>query len=952
MDFAKGDVTVSGGSISGFSGSSSTVYTATFTPSAFGATTIDVGADAFTDTASNGNTAAIQFTWTAQADTTAPTVTNVSSTTANGTYVTGETIAVTVTFSEAVTVSGTPTLTLETGATDQVVDASGSRSDTLTFNYTVQSGDTSSDLDYNGTTALALNSGTINDGSSNPATLTLPSPGTTGSLGANKDLAINQLTPITQGNIQAAVDLWASNPTQAEATYGHISGWDVSSVTDMSQLFSNFGSFNEPIGNWNVSNVTNMGYMFWTADHSGIFNQDISNWNVSNVTDMAGMFKNNHVFNQDLSSWNVSNVTNMQELFKYTTELNTDLSSWNVSNVTNMSTMFFHAESMTFGDWIASWDVSNVTRMDYMFIETTFNIDVSSWDVSNVTNLNGTFHQTDYLSRENEFAIHTTFSSNSNWPYDWSVSMTITAANNIGRTVTSGSSTDDATLTLTFTTSVDTTDFEANDVTVTGGSISGFSATSSTVYTATFTPSAFGATTIDVGAGTFTDSASEGNTAATQFTWTALEDTTAPTVTSVSSTIADGTYITGETIAVTVTFSEGVTVSGTPTLTLDTGATDQVVNYVSGTGTDTLTFNYTVQSGDSSSDLDFESTTALAVVSLASSITDGSSNANVATLTLPNPGATGSLGANKDLIINILTPITQDNIKTAVNLWYSNRYDTEPTRAEITYGHISGWDVSAVTDMNNLFYLKGLFNDDISNWNVSNVTNMQWMFRSAINFNGDLSSWDVSKVTEMGGVFHQAYAFNGDLSSWDVSNVNSFNLMFEMVWGLSDENKSVIHAAFKTNPNWHYDWSPTITITAANSGGTPVTSGSSTVDASLTLTFTASRDTTDFEASDVSVSGGSISGFFATSSTVYTATFTPSALGATSIDVAAGTFTDAATNGNTAATQFTWTAVEDTTAPTVTNVTSTTVDGTYKAGDTVTVTVTFSESVTVTGRQH
>ena len=75
MDFAKGDVTVSGGSISGFSGSSSTVYTATFTPSAFGATTIDVGADAFTDTASNGNTVATQFTWTAQADTTAPTMT-------------------------------------------------------------------------------------------------------------------------------------------------------------------------------------------------------------------------------------------------------------------------------------------------------------------------------------------------------------------------------------------------------------------------------------------------------------------------------------------------------------------------------------------------------------------------------------------------------------------------------------------------------------------------------------------------------------------------------------------------------------------------------------------------------------------------------------------------------------------------------------------------------------
>jgi len=44
-----------------------------------------------------------------------------------------------------------------------------------------------------------------------------------------------------------------------------------------------------------------------------------------------------------------------------------------------------------------------------------------------------------------------------------------------------------------------------------------------------------------------------------------------------------------------VTFSEAVTVTGTPQLTLETGATDRVVNYVSGSGTNTLTFNYTVQ---------------------------------------------------------------------------------------------------------------------------------------------------------------------------------------------------------------------------------------------------------------------------------------------------------------------------------------------------------------------
>ena len=33
---------------------------------------------------------------------------------------------------------------------------------------------------------------------------------------------------ITQENIQDAVNLWVSDPSGAEAIYGHISNWDVS----------------------------------------------------------------------------------------------------------------------------------------------------------------------------------------------------------------------------------------------------------------------------------------------------------------------------------------------------------------------------------------------------------------------------------------------------------------------------------------------------------------------------------------------------------------------------------------------------------------------------------------------------------------------------------------------------------------------------------------------------
>ena len=55
--------------------------------------------------------------------------------------------------------------------------------------------------------------------------------------------------------------------------------------------------------------------------------------------------------------------------------------------------------------------------------------------------------------------------------------------------------------------------------------------------------------------------------------------------------------------------------------------------------------------------------------------------------------------------------------------------------AEDAYGDISGWDVSAITDMSELFKDEDTCNLDISGWNVSSVTNMYRMFYGASAFN-------------------------------------------------------------------------------------------------------------------------------------------------------------------------------------------------------------------------
>ena len=69
----------------------------------------------------------------------------------------------------------------------------------------------------------------------------------------------------------------------------------------------------------------------------------------------------------------------------------------------------------------------------------------------------------------------------------------------------------------------------------------------------------------------------------------------------------------GDAISIQVTFTEAMTVTGTPQLTLETGDTDRDVDYASGSGSAVLTFTYTVQSGDTSSDLDYKATTSLAL---------------------------------------------------------------------------------------------------------------------------------------------------------------------------------------------------------------------------------------------------------------------------------------------------------------------------------------------------
>ena len=206
-----------------------------------------------------------------------------------------------------------------------------------------------------------------------------------------------------------------------------------------------------------------------------------------------------------------------------------------------------------------------------------------------------------------------------------------------------------------------------------GGVISTPTARSVLNSVVTLTP----ATTInptDVVTLSYTDSALTGDIQdlayndAPSFTAQAVTNLVVPKVINVTSSTADGTFVPGNPISIQIVFSGPVTVTGAPTLLLETGSVDRLAAFVSGSGTNTLTFTYTVQNGDGSGDLDYNSTSAL-------TLSGGTiSNANgAAVLTLPAPGAAGSLGANKALVITSgpltlnITPSSVTYTDTSIN---------------------------------------------------------------------------------------------------------------------------------------------------------------------------------------------------------------------------------------------------------------------------------------------
>ena len=285
-----------------------------------------------------------------------PKVTAVTATTADGIYGVGSTIAITVTFDATVNVIGTPQLQLETGTTDRFANyVSGSGGTTLTFNYVVQAGDSSADLEYLSTSALTLNGGTIQDILTANAVLTLPTLASANSLGGSKAIVIDTLAP--------NVVLTSASPTTTNAPF-LVTATFSESVTGF--IASDVNLTNSKISNFTGSGTT---YNFTvTPNADGAVTVDVP---AATATDIAG--NNNTAATQltrtaDITAPTVTltstDTTTVNAAFSVTATFSEDVTGFDNTDIT-----------------VANATVGNFARLDAK----TYTFDVTPSADGNVT---------------------------------------------------------------------------------------------------------------------------------------------------------------------------------------------------------------------------------------------------------------------------------------------------------------------------------------------------------------------------------------------------------------------------------------------------------------------------------------------------------------------------------------------------------------------------------------
>jgi hypothetical protein len=453
----------------------------------------------------------------------------------------------------------------------------------------------------------------------------------------------------------------------------------------------------------------------------------------------------------------------------------------------------------------------------------------------------------------------------------------------------SGTGTLSSSETITFTLSEASTTFTAGDVDVTGGTLSNFMAvptsgtagTGFTVYTATFTPTASssGTATMGVASDKFNDNAGNAN-----------KDTY---VNAVTGTVKEADN------QISIVFNTNAADTATPTVMVARAGSGMLASGAS----ETITFTLSEASKDfSTADIDVTGGTLSGFTPVAGSGNASSGYTLYSATFTPNPSSSGTatVGVGSGKFADASANLNKDTYATGVtgtvlegNNQVSMAFNTTTADTVAPTVAITRSGTGTLTSSETVYFTlsEASVSFDISDVAVSG---------------GTLSSFAPVQSSGSSATGYTQYAaiFTPTASSAGRATLGVASDSFTDAAGNANKDTyvasvsgTVQEADNQLSLNYDTTGKDTAPPTLA------ITSDKATLQAGepAAITFTLSEAVSDFTAADITVSGGTLSGFAQspTEPNVYTATFTPTASGTGSISVPSGKFSDAAGNLNT-----------------------------------------------------
>ncbi|MBO2010991.1 Ig-like domain-containing protein [Hymenobacter negativus] len=508
---------------------------------------------------------------------------------------------------------------------------------------------------------------------------------------------------------------------------------------------------------------------------------------------------------------------------------------------------------------------------------------------------------------------------------------------------TSGSTTSTSPIPFTVSFSENVTGFVAGDVTITNGTLSGFTAVNGTTYTFNVTPAGNGLVTVNVPANVGQDAAGNGNTAATQFNITYSQPVTAaPVVISP----ANGSLLTTNTPSYTGTAPAGSIVTvfvdgasiGTTTATGGTFSLTQPTNLSQGSHTVRATAQ---TSGSAVSPNSNTNTFTVDTVSPTTAISSTAGASGSTTNTSPIPftvtfseSVTGFVAGDVIITNGTLSGFTSVNGTTYTFTVTPAGNGLVTVNVPANVGQDAAGNGNTAATQFNITYSQPVTAAPV----VTAPANGSLISTRTPAYSGTAPAGSTVTVFVDGASIGTTTATGGTFSLTQPTNLTDGS---HTVRATAQASGSAVSPNSNTNTFTVDATSPSVVISS-----TAGASGSTTGTSPIPFTVTFSENVTGFVAGDVTITNGTLAAFTSVNGTTYTFAVTPAGNGAVTVNVPANVGQDAAGNGNTAATQFNITYSQPVTAaPVVISpangsllTTSTPVyTGTAPAGSTVTV---------------